>query len=153
MKKSATITLTVMNSAIVAALSACTQPAPIGVDPCAQATFNQPACEVALQQHGYHYNGGWFPMNYMYPYAYYYNSYDHYRLGGGRIYSAPSSSYAGHYVSPEGRADAFVGARTSGGRTSLSSGTMSGFASGRSGATMGRGGFGSIGAGHSGAGE
>jgi hypothetical protein len=49
MKKSKTITLTVMNSAIVAALSACTDPAPVGVDPCVQATFNQPACEAAPQ--------------------------------------------------------------------------------------------------------
>jgi hypothetical protein len=149
MKKSKAISLTVMNSAILAALTACTDPAPVGVDPCAQATFNQPACEVAIQGHGYRYNGAWYPMLYPNPYSYYYSSYDRYRLGGGRVYSAPMSSYSNHYVPTETRASSFVNSRTYGGQTSLSRGTMSGFSGGRTGATMGRGGFGSIGAGHS----
>jgi hypothetical protein len=36
--------------------------APPAVDPCNTATFNQPACEVAVQNHGYHDHGAWVPF-------------------------------------------------------------------------------------------
>jgi hypothetical protein len=147
LKKSTAISLTLLDGVIAAALTACPGHADVvGVDPCYRATFNAPACQLAIAERGYHYDGGWYPVFYGNPYAYYYHTYDVYRLGGGRVFAAPMVSYSPAYRSPDARANAFVNRATYGGRTSLSTGTMSAFAAGRSGATMHRGGFGSIGA-------
>lgn len=151
MKKSTTISLTLLDGIIAAALTACpSHPQIVGVDPCDRVTFNPPACQSAIAAHGYNYDGIWYPLFYSNPFAYYYHTYDVYRLGGGRVYMAPMGSYSQAYRSPEARANEFVSRATYGGRTSLSAGIMSAFAAGRAGATVGRGGFGSIGAAHGG---
>lgn len=149
MKKSRAITFTLMNSVVASAMAAC-GPQQVAVDPCNRATFNAPVCQQAVAQRGYDYNGVWYAMNYISPYDFYYHNYDTYRLGGGRVYVAPMTSYQHIYRSPDARANAFIVRETYGGGTSLSPSRMSGLGfSGRSGATTGRGGFGSIGAGHS----
>lgn len=158
MKKSKTVSLTLLNGIIVSAMAACTgHNDVVGVDPCARVTFNQPACERAIAGHGYNYNGVFYPMLYPNPYSYYYGAYDSYRLSGGHVYIAPSAAYAPHYVPPATRANVFIQRNTAGGKIGVSSSRMgsamrasgSSFSAGRSGATVGRGGFGSIGAGHS----
>ena len=113
MRKSATITLS-----LVAAMGmvACNRNRP---DPCEAASFDEQACNNAIRDHGYHYNGTWVPMYYSRPYTYYYDSYRNYVARGGPVRSAPSSVYS----APS----------STGGVT--------------------RGGFGSTGSSHSGAGE
>ena len=124
MKKSATITLTVVAAA---GLAACGRRHP---DPCVAATFNQQACQEAIDRGGYYWQGSWYPMSYHYPYPYYFDSYQTYVSHGGRVTSAPAGSYAG---------------------SRYASGTTAGHSSGSSSGVV-RGGFGSTGAGH-GAGE
>ena len=153
MKKSAHIQLLFLNSLVLSAV-ACDNAQPT-VDPCNQQTFNQPACEVAIQNRGYHYHGAWIPMIYPSPYPFYLSGYNSYVARGGTVYSAPMSSYAQQYRSLDARANAYAGVITPHG-TSLSPSRMSAITSrpasiagARSGATVSRGGFGSIGAGHS----
>jgi hypothetical protein len=153
MKKSSNIQLLFLNSLVLSAV-ACDSASPPMVDPCNQATFNQPACEIAIQNRGYHYHGAWIPMIYPNPYFFYFNSYNSYVARGGTVYSAPMSSYASQYRSLDARANAYAGVVTPRG-TSLSPSRMSAITSrpssiggARSGATVSRGGFGSIGSGH-----
>jgi hypothetical protein len=153
MKKSANIQLLFLHGLILSAVACDNAPPP--VDPCNTATFNQPACEVAVQQNGYHYHGAWVPYFYTNPYPFYFNRYNSYVARGGTIYSAPLSAYDVAYRSLDARAYAYAGAVTPRG-TALSSvrmgeiamGRAASIAGGRSGATVGRGGFGSIGSGH-----
>ena len=119
MKKSAKVTLTVV---AVVGLASCGRRR---MDPCVSSSFNQQACQEAIDRGGYYWQGSWFPMTYHYPYPYYYDSYRGYVSRGGRMYTAPSGAY------------------THSGASAPSSGSPSGVT---------RGGFGSIGAGH-GAGE
>jgi len=65
----------------------------VGIDPCARETFNELACQEAIRNGGYHYNGSWYPMTYSYPYPYYYDSYHTYVIHGGAVRSVPSESY------------------------------------------------------------
>ncbi|MBZ5620892.1 MAG: hypothetical protein LAQ69_19505 [Acidobacteriia bacterium] len=120
MKKSARVTLTVV---AVVGLASCGRRR---MDPCQPASFNQQACQEAIDRGGYYWQGSWFPMVYHYPYPYYYDSYRGYVSGGGRVYSAPAGAY--------------------------SHSTASGPSSSPSSSGVQRGGFGSTGAGH-GAGE
>ena len=89
MKKSAKVTLTVV---AVVGLASCNSRHP---DPCEAATFNEQACQQAVQSGGYYYNGSWFPMAYHYPYPYYYDSYRGYVSSGGVVRSDPATSYSG----------------------------------------------------------
>jgi hypothetical protein len=89
MKKSAKVTLTVV---AVVGLASCGSRRP---DPCEAATFNEQACQQAVQKGGYYYNGSWFPMAYHYPYPYYYDSYRGYVAGGGVVRPEPAASYSG----------------------------------------------------------
>jgi len=91
-------------------------------DPCDSGTFSTEACQEAVRSGGYYWHGSWFPMVYSNPYPYYYDSYRSYVSRGGSVRSAPAQAY---------------------GRPSGTSGSHSG-------ATVPRGGFGGIGAGHSG---
>ena len=151
MKKSTNIQLFFVNS-IVIGLSGCdSEPPP--VDPCNTATFNAPACEVAVKDRGYHYHGAWIPIVYPSPYLFYYAGYTRAIGAGVPVYSAPASVYAGNYRSLDTRASAYA-ARVAPSGTALSQSRMSSIirrpasiARARSGATTRRGGFGSIGRG------
>ena len=157
MKRSTNIQLVFLNSLILGAV-ACDNNAPPAIDPCNQRTFNQPACEMAIQNHGYHYHGAWIPFFYPSPYPFYLNGYNSYVARGGAVYAVPMSSYQQQYRSLDTRAMAYANVVTPHG-TSLSPSRMSAItsrpasiSSARSGATVSRGGFGSIGAGHATAG-
>ncbi len=154
MKKSASIQLVFLNSLILGAV-ACNDAAPPAIDPCSTRTFNQPACEQAVQGGGYRYHGAWIPMMYLSPYPFYFSRYNSYVSRGGTVYSAPMSSYAQSYRSLDSRASAYAGVVTPRG-TVLSPSRMSAITSrpasiagARAGSTVSRGGFGTIGAGHS----
>ncbi|MCA0374522.1 MAG: DUF1190 domain-containing protein [Gemmatimonadetes bacterium] len=157
MKKSASIQLLFVNTLVLGAV-ACDD-APTSVDPCTTRTFNPEACEVAVQNHGYHYHGAWIPLMYLNPYPFYFGRYNSYVARGGTVYSAPLSAYARTYRSLDARAAAYAAVATPRG-TLLSPTRMramtarpASIASARRGATVGRGGFGSIGAGRTSAGS
>jgi hypothetical protein len=156
MKKSTCVQLVFVNS-IVVGVSGCDSEPAATVDPCNTATFNAPACESAVQNRGYHYHGAWVPMIYPSPYLFYYSGYSRALTAGRPVYSAPASVYAGtsSYRSLDARAASFARSAAPRG-TNLSPSRMSSIirrpasiARGRSGATVRRGGFGSIGAGRS----
>jgi len=88
MKKSTKVTLTVV---AVVGLASCGRSRR---DPCEGQYFNELACQQAITDGGYYWGGTWVPMHYTYPYPYYYDSYRSYTRSGGRVYSAPSGSYA-----------------------------------------------------------
>jgi hypothetical protein len=79
MKKSGSVILT-----IVAALGV-TARAQQRHDPCAATTFNEQACQAAVQNRGYCWNGHWVRMKYRYPYPYFYDSYEAYLEHGGTV--------------------------------------------------------------------
>lgn len=149
MKKSASIQLFFLNTIVIGVSGCDSEPPP--VDPCNSSTFNGAACETAVQNKGYNYHGAWVPMVYPSPYLFYYAGYTR-LLGAGRpVYSAPASVYAGNYRSLDARAQAYA-ARVAPNGTALSPSRMSSIlrrpasiARGRSGSTVRRGGFGSIG--------
>src|SRR5580700_7351975 len=72
MKKSASVSLTV-----VAAFGIAAQAQP-RLDPCAAASFNEQACQAAVQNRGYCWNGQWVKLKYHYAYPYYYDAYQAY---------------------------------------------------------------------------
>jgi hypothetical protein len=149
MKKSASIQLFFVNTIVIGVSGCDSEPPP--VDPCNTSTFNGTACETAVQEKGYHYHGAWIPMVYPNPYLFYYAGYTR-AIGAGRpVYSAPASVYAGSYRSLDARANAYA-SRVAPAGTALSSTRMSSIlrrpasiARSRSGSTVRRGGFGSIG--------
>lgn len=153
MKKSQSIQLLFVNTLVLGAV-ACDD-APTAVEPCATRTFNPEACEVAVQNHGYHYHGAWIPLMYPSPYPFYFGRYNSFVARGGTVFAAPRSAYERTYRSLDARASAFATVVTPRG-TLLSPRRMSAITSrpasiarARSGATVRRGGFGSIGAGRS----
>lgn len=88
MKKSTTVTLTIVAAA---GLAACSRQRP---DPCEAATFSDEACQEAVRNGGYYWRGSWMPMTYHYPYPYYYDAYRGYRRRGGAVRSAPAGAYS-----------------------------------------------------------
>jgi hypothetical protein len=157
MKKSANVPLVFVNTLLAGIVTGCDNEPAVTVDPCNSKTFNAPACESAVANRGYNYHGSWVPVIYPNPYLFYYAGYSRLLSAGVPVYSAPASVYAGagQYRSLDARASAF--ARTVAPRgTNLSPARMSSIirrpasiARGRSGSTIGRGGFGSIGRGRS----
>jgi hypothetical protein len=93
MKKSTQVTLTVV---AVLGMAACNRRR---LDPCQSATFDQQACQEAVNGGGYYWNGSWVPMTYHYPYPYYYDSYRSYVGNGGQVRAAAPGAY-GHSASP-----------------------------------------------------
>ncbi len=91
MKRSTAVPLTIV-SALASVVGACgpSQPA---IDPCEAATFNQPACEYAIEHQGYYYNGTWYPHVYGHPFLYYSQGYGSYIAGGGRVRSIAPGSF------------------------------------------------------------
>jgi hypothetical protein len=148
MKKSKAISLSLMHGILVTGLAACDNGV-VPVDPCNTQTFQPQACQMAIANHGYYYQGSYFPMMYSYPFGYYNSGYTHYIATGGRVYAAPQSVYSRSYAAPSVRAERYTGAMTRNG-SYLSGSRMGSFSAGRSGATFSRGGFGSIGAGRGG---
>ena len=82
LKKSPTIRLT-----IVAAMGL-TAHAQKAQDPCSPATFSEQACQAAVQNRGYCWNGRWVKMKYRNPYPYFYDSYQGYVASGGSVNAA-----------------------------------------------------------------
>ena len=87
MKKSAKVTLTAVAAM---GLAACGRRHP---DPCEAATFNEQACQQAVQSGGYYWQGSWYPLVYHYPYPYYYDSYRSHVSSGGAVVAAPAGAY------------------------------------------------------------
>jgi hypothetical protein len=77
MKKSVAVRLTVVTAVGIAARAQPRQ------DPCSAATFNEQACQAAVQNHGYCWNGRWVGLKYHYPFPYYYDAYLAYVSNGG----------------------------------------------------------------------
>ena len=88
MRKPVRVTLTVVATV---ALAGCSRRR---LDPCDSATFNEMACQEAVQNGGYYWGGSWYPMYYSHPYPYYYDQYHSYVVRGGSVVSAPGASYA-----------------------------------------------------------
>jgi len=82
MKKSAAVRLTIVAAVGIAAHA---QPRP---DPCVASSFNEAACQSAVQSRGYCWNGRWVKLKYHYPYPYYYDAYLDYVATGG-VMSSP----------------------------------------------------------------
>jgi hypothetical protein len=87
MKKSSQVTLTVVAAM---ALAGCGR----RYDPCDARTFNEFACQEAIQQGGYYYHGNWYRTGYDHPYPYYYDSYHTYVSHGGSVHSSAPGSYS-----------------------------------------------------------
>jgi hypothetical protein len=77
MKRSLSIRLTVVAAVGIAAHG---EPR---LNPCTASSFNQQACEAAIQNHGYCWNGRWVNLKYHYPFPYYYDVYFDYIATGG----------------------------------------------------------------------
>ncbi len=88
MKKSARVTLTVV---AVVGMAACSRQRR---DPCDAASFSEQACQDAIRNGGYYWNGSWMPMAYHYPFPYYYDSYRRHIGSGGAVHAAPAGSYS-----------------------------------------------------------
>ena len=88
MKKSAKVTLTAVAAM---GLAACGRRHP---DPCEAATFNEQACQQAVQSGGYYWQGSWYPLVYHYPYPFYYDSYRRRVSSGAAVVAAPADAYS-----------------------------------------------------------
>jgi hypothetical protein len=86
MKKSVAVQLTVVAAVGIAARAQPRQ------DPCSAATFNEQACQAAVQNRGYCWNGRWVGLRYHYPFPYYYDAYLDYVSNGGVANPAPVAS-------------------------------------------------------------
>ena len=82
MKRSASVSLTVVAAVSMAARGQ------QRLDPCAAASFNEQACQAAIQSRGYCWNGRWVPLKYHYPFPYYYDAYQDYAANGGVVNAA-----------------------------------------------------------------
>jgi hypothetical protein len=86
MKKSVAVRLTVVAAVGIAARAQPRQ------DPCSAATFNEQACQAAVQNRGYCWNGRWVGLRYHYAFPYYYDAYLDYVSNGGLANPAPVAS-------------------------------------------------------------
>jgi hypothetical protein len=77
MKKSVAVRLTVVAAVGIAARAQPRQ------DPCSAATFNEQACQAAVQNRGYCWNGRWVGLKYHYSFPCYYDAYLDYVSNGG----------------------------------------------------------------------
>ena len=85
MRRSFHVSLTI--AAGVALISCGRRP----LDPCAPSSFNAQACQDAIHNGGYYWNGTWRPMSYAHPYPFYFDTYQSYR---GTSTAAPSYVYS-----------------------------------------------------------
>lgn len=81
-----------------AAMVACSRRGP---DPCEPATFNEQACQAAVRNGGYYWQGSWYGLYYSHPYPYYYDSYHRYAASGGVVTATPGQSYGRPAGAPE----------------------------------------------------
>lgn len=63
-------------------------------DPCNPQTFNEQACQDAINHHGYYYGGHWYPHTYSGSYMSYYSGYNSYVRTGGRVTSVSPSEWS-----------------------------------------------------------
>jgi hypothetical protein len=81
----------------LASLVACGPSAPAvaaGVDPCLPQTYQQAACEYAVEHRGYYYGGSWYPHVYSHPALFYYNGYSGFVGSGGRVRAISPGNYS-----------------------------------------------------------
>jgi hypothetical protein len=78
MKRSSSVTLTIVAAMGIAARAQ-------AADPCNAGTFNTTACKTAIHGGGYCSGGAWLPVAYTNPYPYYYDLYRGYLSGGGSV--------------------------------------------------------------------
>ena len=64
------------------------------MDPCNAATFNEHACQDAVNNGGYYWNGSWQNMSYHQPYPYYYDQFRTHISQGGASVGVPDSVYS-----------------------------------------------------------
>jgi hypothetical protein len=79
MKRSVSVSLTVVAAVSMAARGH------LRLDPCAAASFNEQACQAAIQNRGYCWNGRWVGLKCHYPFPYYYDAYQEYMANGGVV--------------------------------------------------------------------
>jgi hypothetical protein len=106
MKKSATVTLTIVAAMGLAARTQSRR------DPCEAATFNEHACQQAIQAGGYCWNGRWVRLKYHYPFPYYYDLYQELISQGGVVTATPVGSCGPrptHFAGAHGAARAGFG--------------------------------------------
>jgi hypothetical protein len=87
-------------------------------DPCAPQTFNQAACQEAIDHNGYYYGGQWYPHTYNGGFSAYYNSYYSYVRNGG----TPANVTPSDWARPAGAAT--TGPAASSGDSSVSRGVF-----------------------------
>ena len=63
-------------------------------DPCAPQTFNQDACQEAIRNRGYYYEGNWYSHSYSGGYSNYYNGYYSYMRNGGNVTQIAPSEWS-----------------------------------------------------------
>jgi len=63
-------------------------------DPCAPQTFNQDACQDAINHNGYYYGGHWYSHSYSGGFSSYYNDYYYYVRGGGNVTQIAPSEWS-----------------------------------------------------------
>ena len=92
-------------------------------DPCAPQTFNEFACQEAVNHNGYYYGGQWYPHTYYGGYTSYYNGYHSYVSSGGSVTTVSPSQWG----RPGQAASTAAGAGTSTGTgdAATSSGSVS----------------------------
>jgi hypothetical protein len=88
MRKSTKVTLTVVAAV---GLASCGRRRP---DPCQPASFNQEACQQAIRNRGYYFDGSWVSTSYSHPFPYYYDSYRGYTSSGGTVTTQPAAAYS-----------------------------------------------------------
>ena len=94
-KRSAAVPLSLVSALAAAVGCGPSHPAVAGgVDPCLSPTYQQGACEYAVQHQGYYYGGSWYPHIYSQPALFYYNGYSHYVGSGGSVRVISPGSYA-----------------------------------------------------------
>lgn len=89
MKRSASITLT-----IVPALAAVCTGSAAPPDPCLPSSYTVDACEYAVSHQGYYYGGIFYPHVYANPFLFYSRGYSNYVSAGGSVTPLQASRFA-----------------------------------------------------------
>jgi hypothetical protein len=63
-------------------------------DPCVPSSYDAPACQSAVTQHGYYYNGLFYPHFYGNSYLFYQSGYSGYIAAGGRSAAIEPSHFS-----------------------------------------------------------
>jgi hypothetical protein len=116
-------------------------------DPCNPQTFNEAACQDAVNHNGYFFDGQWYPHTYSGSYSAYYVGYHNYVLRGGSVTTVPPDDWTRPKkpaVPPSGTTTDSTGGSTSGSTADSTTGSKTGAASSESSeSSVSRGVFGS----------